>query len=55
MQTCSFNVTPEMTCTDEADVVLNGEALCASHLHELYPAEVESGHADRLSGIVFLD
>lgn len=52
---CTFAVTPERTCPNAADVVLDGEELCADHLWELYPAEAESGHADSIPGVQFVN
>jgi hypothetical protein len=54
-QMCTFAVTPERTCPNAADVVLDGEELCADHLWELYPAEAESGHADSIPGVQFVN
>jgi hypothetical protein len=52
---CTFNASPETTCeSDDVVARLSGGELCASHLHELYPDEVESGHADSIPDITFL-
>lgn len=53
--TCTFATTPEMTCHSTDVVVrLDGDLLCADHLHQLHPVEVESGHADSIPGVTFL-
>lgn len=55
MSTCTYAITPERTCTYDADAILNGDLICADHLHSLHREAVESGHADRIPGLVFLD
>lgn len=47
-------ITCTRECTTAADVTLNGEPLCADHLHEQYPDKVESGHASDIPGLMFL-